>query len=51
MNIQLCCFGFVESNVVYKKIDGAWVQLSDSELIQLKSEMQSGNYRVVTSDQ
>lgn len=42
---------FVESNVVYKKIDGAWVQLSDSELIELKSEMQSGNYRVVTSDQ
>ena len=42
---------FVEANVVYKKIDGAWVQLSDSELIQLKSEMQSGNYRVVTSDQ
>lgn len=42
---------FIEANVVYKKIDGAWVQLSDSELIQLKSEMQSGNYRVVTSDQ
>ena len=42
---------FVEANAVYKKIDGAWVQLSDSELIELKSEMQSGNYRVTTSDQ
>lgn len=42
---------FVEANAVYKKIDGAWVQLSDSELIELKSEMQSGNYRVATSDQ
>lgn len=42
---------FVEANVVYKKIDGAWVQLSDSELIELKSEMQSGNYRVATSNQ
>lgn len=40
---------YVKATVVYKKIDGAWVQLSDSELIQLKSEMQSGNYRVVTS--
>lgn len=42
---------YVEANAVYKRIDGAWVQLSNSELIELKSEMQSGNYRVATSDQ
>ena len=42
---------FVEANAVYKKVNGAWVQLSDSELIELKSEMQSGNYRVATSNQ
>lgn len=42
---------FVEANAVHKKVNGAWVQLSDSELIELKSEMQSGNYRVATSDQ
>ena len=42
---------YVEANAVYKRIDGAWVQLSDSELIELKSELQSGNYRVVTSNQ
>ena len=42
---------FIEANAVHKKVNGAWVQLSDSELIELKSELQSGNYRVVTSDQ
>ena len=42
---------FVEANAAHKKINGAWVQLSDSELIELKSELQSGNYRVVTSNQ
>ena len=42
---------FIEANAAHKKVNGAWVQLSDSELIELKSEMQSGNYRVATSDQ
>ncbi len=42
---------FVEANAVHRKVNGAWVQLSGLELIELKSEMQSGNYRVATSDQ
>ena len=42
---------FIEANAAHKKINGAWVLLSDSELIELKSELQSGNYRVVTSNQ
>ena len=34
---------FVEANVVYKKINGAWIQQTD--IASIKTELQNGNYK------
>ena len=35
---------FIEANVVYKKINGTWVQQTD--IASIKTELQSGNYKL-----